>query len=107
MPDPQTKIPEEAEEAVMAEWVRCLNAPEGELYAERQGDEAREHLIARRMVEVAAPGIRKQERERFLGLLNKEIEIAEMVSHRGHVNVLKSFESAVLAALDTLEDPDG
>lgn len=52
-PMPRAEIPESAIEAVMAEWVRCLNAPEGELYAERQGDEAREHLIARRMVEVA------------------------------------------------------
>jgi hypothetical protein len=39
-----------------------------------------------------------QERQRFFALLDKEIVIAEAVSHRAHVNVLKSFQSAVLAA---------
>ena len=59
----------------------------------------------RRALERAAPLIHKQERQRFLALLDREIEVAKMVSHRAHVNVLKSFRSAVVAA--ALEDPDG
>jgi hypothetical protein len=86
----------------MAEWVRCLSAPEGELYAERQGDEAREHLIARRMVEVSYPHLLAAFEEQLLS----DEALTAVVEARGEsplpyqLDVQRESIEAAIASID-------